>query len=97
MVAVVRNITRAVIRRDVERMAEIEATVRPLLEELDALKAKFREMGDGEYLGKTHKVVVNTSARVTLNSAEVKARLSPADYAACTIVKEVTRVVVKEA
>ena len=96
MTAVLKSISRAAVRRDVERMAELEAAVRPLLEELDALKAAFREMGDGEYVGKTHKVVVSTSARAILDSAEVKARLSPADYVACTVVREVTRVTVKE-
>ena len=89
-------VNRTAIRRDVERVAEIVTIIRPLLEELDALKAKFREFGDGEYLGKDHKIVVSTATRVSLDTAKVKARLAPADYAVCTVTKNVTSVLVKE-
>lgn len=92
----VSNISRAKIRRDVERAAELQALIAPLVAELDLIKDSFKALGDGTYLGREHKVLVTTSPRTSLDSTEVKARLSPADYVQCVVVRDVTRVLIKE-
>ena len=89
-------ITRARVRRDVERAAELARLIKPLADELDAIKAAFKALGDGEYKGADHKIVVVTSPRTGLDMAEVKARLAPADYVECVTVSDVTRVLIKE-
>lgn len=89
-------ISRARVRRDVERAAELAALIKPLANELDAIKASFKALGDGEYNGASHKIVVVTNPRTSLDMAEVKARLEPADYVECVVVNDVTRVLIKE-
>jgi hypothetical protein len=96
MSAQVKSITPAIVRRDVERAAHLAALIREATTELDAIKAKYKDAGDGEYLGREHKLIVSTTSRTTLDSAEVKARLSPADYAQCLVTNEVTSVRIKE-
>lgn len=93
--AAVSPISRARARRDIERAAELIALIKPLTEELDAIKAAFKALGDGEYKGANHKIVVVTSPRTSLDMTEVKARLAPADYIECVVVNDVTRVLVK--
>lgn len=89
-------LSRAKIRRDVERAAELQALIAPLVAELDLIKDSFKAIGDGVYLGREHKVLVTTGPRTSLDSTKVKARLSPADYVQCVVVCDVTRVVIKE-
>ena len=93
--AAVSPISRARARRDIERAAELIALIKPLTEELEAIKAEFKALGDGEYKGANHKIVVVTSPRTSLYMTEVKARLAPADYVECVVVSDVTRVLVK--
>ena len=84
-------------RRAVERAAELALQIKTLTSELDAIKADFKALGDGEYIGKDHKIAVVTSSVARLDQQEVKARLSPADYVQCVSVSDVTRVLIKEA
>lgn len=93
--AAVSPISRARARRDIERAAELIALIKPLTEELEAIKDTFKALGDGEYKGASHKIVVVTSPVTRLDSAEVKARLTPADYVQCVVVNDVTRALVK--
>lgn len=96
MSAQVKPFTPAVIRRDVERAAELAATIRAAEKELEAIKAKYKAEGDGEYLGRDHKLVVSTGSATRLDQAEVKARLAPAEYVQCVVTSEVTRVLIKD-
>jgi hypothetical protein len=89
------SFTQAKQRRAVERAAELQSIISTASRELDDIKALFRGLGDGEYLGKTNKIVVVTSSAARLDQAAVKARLLPKDYLECVVVNESTRVLIK--
>lgn len=83
-------------RRAIERAAWLTSKIRELDSELGDIKAAFKALGDGTYVGKDHKIVVSTTDRTSLDQSEVKARLSPADYVQCITVKPVTTALVKD-
>lgn len=89
------SLTPTRIRNAVERAAELNARIHGLQEELDEIKATFKSMGDGTYLGRDHVIQVTTAGRTSMDMAEVKARLTPADFVECVVVTEVTRVTIK--
>lgn len=55
----------------------------------------FKDFGDGEYVGKAYKVVVNTAVRSSLDTKVVKGFLTPAEIAQATVNKAVTTALVK--
>lgn len=83
-------------RKLVERAAYLQHHINRMATELDALKSDFKARGDGLYLGTGHKVTVTTAQAVRLDSALVRACLSPAELRACSVDSTTTRVLIKE-
>ena len=83
-------------RKLVERAAYLQHHIHRMSLELDALKNDFKGLGAGLYLGTGHKVTVTAAQAVRLDSALVRACLSPAEIRACTTTTTVTRVLIKE-
>lgn len=65
-------------KADVEKLAEINATICALTKKADAIKAKLKEAGPGIYEGKTHKAVVSERETERLDTAVVRKLLAPA-------------------
>lgn len=62
----------------------LSAEIARLTSQLDAIKGTLKDNGDGDYIGKTYKVVVTTSTRTGLDTAIVKGFLTPAEIILAT-------------
>lgn len=88
-------ITSPTIARDINTYADLVAEQKALTEKIDALKAKFKEWGPGEYASSLHDLTVADRERATLNTREVQKLLTPAQVAAVTSVTHYLDVRVK--
>ena len=68
----------------VDRAAELDALVGPLAAELKAIKDALKAEGDGTYKGSAYDLIVATTDTTTLDSAKVKATLTPAQLIECS-------------
>lgn len=80
----------------VDSYGQIKAQIRELQRQADNLSDLLKEQGDGEYLGRSYRAVINTSERASLDSTIVKGFLTPAETIAATKVAIVTTCLVKE-
>ena len=73
-----------VLAASVDRLAVLNATIKQLEDEKDAIKAALLSAGPDEIVGTLHKAVITHSIRESLDSAKVRDMLTPAQYAKCT-------------
>lgn len=72
-------------RNLIERAVELKTLIEGATDELDEIKAVFKDLGDGDYIGRDgHKIQVRTSERKSLDTAVVKGFLAPAQVIAAT-------------
>lgn len=70
--------------RDINTLVQLLDEQKALTERIEALKAKFKDLGPGEYASADHAVTVTPRERATLNTREVQKILTPAQIAAVT-------------
>lgn len=75
-----------------DKYGEIKARIAELAKHEKALKNAIIEGGVAAVEGKRYRVTLSLSERSTLDSAAVKALLTPAQIASCTKVTDVTTV-----
>ncbi len=83
--ATVTKISDAALSANVDKLGALNAEVAALKKKVDAIKDKLLASGYGEICGKSYKAVISVKDGVKLNSKLVKAKLSPADIAACSL------------
>jgi len=72
-------------RNLIDHAVALKAMIEGAKDELDEIVDLFKDLGDGDYLGREgHKIQVRTSERQSLDSATVKGFLTPAQIAAAT-------------
>lgn len=88
MSAVVKQLSAAALSRNVDKLGALNAQIALLAKQADAIKADLKAIGAGEYFGKSFKAVVSDRETPRLDSAKVKALLSPAQIVSCTAVSK---------
>lgn len=63
---------------DIEKLAELNATIADLTKKAEAIKVKLKAAGPGTYEGKTHKAVVSSVDTERLDADLVRKLLAPA-------------------
>ena len=72
-------------RNLIDRAVELKTLIEGATDEPDEIKAVFKDLGDGDYIGRDgHKIQVRTSERPSLDAAVVKGFLTPAQVIAAT-------------
>lgn len=78
------KISDAALAANVDKLGAVNAELAALKKKADAIKDKLLASGYSEICGKSYKAVISVKDGVKLNTALVKAKLSPADIAACS-------------
>lgn len=60
----------------VDRMADLQAAAQKLLDEVDLLKSKLKERGDGKYSGRRFVASIVSSERCSLDMQQVRLLLT---------------------
>lgn len=84
------------IRKLADRAGELEILLAPLEAELKQIKDRLKAEGDGTYAGREFEVIVATSDTSSLDTKKVKAALTPAQIADCTVQGTRTTVRIKQ-
>lgn len=79
----------------VEKAGAIQTQIKLLEAQLKDIKDAFRPLGDGEYFGKTVKLVIGSTVRETLDPALAKGYLTVSEIAACTKATPVTTITIR--
>lgn len=82
------KISDAALSRNVDALGALNAELASLKKKADAIKDKLIASGYPEIFGKSYKAVIVAKSSVRLDSKLVKAKLSPADIAACSKASE---------
>lgn len=73
-----------VTKQDIEKLAELNATIAELSKKAEAIKVKLKAAGPGTYEGKAFKAVVAERETERLDPAVVRKLLAPAALALAT-------------
>lgn len=86
--AAVRSLSAAALVRNIDKLGALNAEIARLSKEADGIKSMLKDLGKGEYTGKTFKAVVSEREACRLDSAKVKALLSATDLMKVTSVSK---------
>ena len=89
------QISAARVRREVDNLVALQLQIKTLEAKASVIKTALKTLGDGFYEGSEHTAQVVTGPVSRLDTAAVKARLSPAQYVECVVTSDVTRVLIK--
>ena len=90
------SISANLISRNVNKLADLNAQIKALTKEADAIKGWFKaDLGVGVYQSADHTVAVVSKERCTLDSAAVKVLLSPLQIAQCSQITQYRQVEAK--
>ncbi len=78
--------------RRVDKLGALNAEISRLQAEAEAIKGTLRASGLDEVVGKAYRAVIVATDTVRLDSAKVKAILSPAQIAECSVTSRSVRV-----
>ena len=76
--------TQRTLGENVDRLGELNAQIRTLTDKADAIKAKLIASGFHVIDGRVFRATISTSERTTLDTARVRATLTPAQIVACS-------------
>jgi hypothetical protein len=87
------SISANLISRNVNKLADLNAQIKALTKEADAIKGWFKtDLGVGVYQSADHTVAVVSKERCTLDTAAVKVLLSPLQIAQCSQITQYLQV-----
>lgn len=88
--------SKTTLRRYADKIGALNAQIEPLAKELNELKAKLKDEGDGTYAGKEYEVIIATVLSKRVDSKKTRSFLTPAQIKAATVEVSATRIHVKE-
>ena len=72
------------IKASVDKLAALKAQISILEKQAGFLTDSLKDLGDGEYRGTAHRVLVATTTATRLDAAKAKSYLTPNEILACS-------------